>query len=270
VVAEKNRLLDRLRTKYETVKTQVETKNKEHLEKQRELFYIKPAEKITINLDIPLGDMIESFLDTHLKPQKEFLEKLWNIRGGRRTYKFKVEGRNEGGGTQYSFGNRVEIGIQMIGTTPLHEFAHAIEDLTPQAKALRAEEARKIVLKYTGKSRIEEVELEKWVSHVDSQGTVHYYTGRHGEFVFVPKGMFNTPEENRKYGYMFRVYDEDINQTGYGRGTKYHIRENVSSRFGIEMTSVGTEKIYKEPRSFANQYPEVFDMVVDLYRGKIT
>ena len=66
---------------------------------------------------------------------------------------------------------------------------------------------------------------------------------------------------------MFRIYKHDTEVKGKQRiikpATQY-------SYIGIEMPAVVAERMYSEPAKFAKEQPEVFDMVVALFRGKQT
>jgi hypothetical protein len=264
---EKHELLERLRARDIEVKTELKEKRERHTERYRELFYVAPTERVGITLNVAQNVM--GLMDTHLKPQKEFLEKIWNMRGGRQAYDIQVQSQLMGGGASYPGTNRVTIGLSNTSkTTPLHEFTHKVEELTPGARAKRALRAKEIVLTATGKQRLEDVELERHISWIDYAGVKHYQKVR-GKYVYVPKGIFNTPQEQSDYGYMFRVYQQDINETGYGRGKKYHVRAYTSDQFGVEMPSKGTEHVYNEPVKFSKRFPDVFDLVIDLYRGKL-
>lgn len=264
---EKHKILAKLYEKDRAIKKEINEKQAGYNLKRRSLFYINPADKVEIELTVggSKGSEISRYMDTHINPQKEFLEGIWSSKWGKQKFEINVHGRSGSGGTSYPGQKLVEIGTDSIETTPLHEFTHQIESQTPGIRARRAIRAKEIILKYTGKQKIEEVELERHVSYVDSDGIAHYSNKK----VFVPKGIFKTAEEESKYGYSFRVYDSDIKEMGYGRGKKYFIKPTVTERFGVEMPSTAVEHIYKNPTKFAERFPEVFDMTMDLFRGKL-
>lgn len=259
----KKDLLEKLNEGRDILVKEIDETQIRHKIKQREIFYISPENKIEIKLNV--APSLKSHMESHITPQKEFLESIWNLKGGQKEYEIKVEKQSSGGGASWTGQKKVTMGTsRMYETTPLHEFAHQVEEQTHGARAKRALRTREIILKMTGKKKLEEVELEKHIWYIDSSGKEHYHKVR-GENIYVPKGIFKTKEEQSKYGYGFRVYEQDVQ----GWGKKKHIKPNVSERFGIELVSTGTEHIYNEPKKFAERFPEVFDMVVDLYRGKL-
>jgi hypothetical protein len=263
----KHKILAKLRERNIELKAQIEQKQEGYNLKRRSLFYVNPADKVEIELTVAgsKASGISGYMDTHINPQREFLESIWSVKGGKKKFEINVHGHSGGGGTSFSGQKMVEIGTTTIETTPLHEFTHQLEDQTHGARARRAIRAKEIILKYTGKQKIEEVELERHISYVDSDGKPHYGKKK----VYVPKGIFKTPEEQAKYGYTFRVYSNDIMEKGYGRGKKYFITPRQTEQFGVEMPSTATEHIYRNPKKFAERFPEVFDMTVDLFRGKL-
>jgi hypothetical protein len=260
---DKDKLARKLMEKREEAIERMTQKNDEYNKKQREIFYISPLEKIDIKLNVSKS-MSGTTEDTLIKPQREFLESIWNLKGGKKEYEIKVEKRGGGGGTSYPGEKRVTLGTKnMAPTTPLHEFAHQVEEQTPGLRKKRAEKTKEIILKYTGKQKLEDVELEKHVWYIDSQGKEHYHKVG-GKHVYVPKGIFKTREEQSRYGYDFRVYENDVQGL-----VKKRIKPNVSEKFGVELVSTGVEHLYNEPAVFAKRFPEIFDMVVDITRGKI-
>ena len=263
--SEKYQIYNKLDEHRDEINKRLQLAREPYVTKHRGLFFVAPENQIEVKLNITAGLQKKTTVMDLINPQLEFLQKIWSGKAGQVKYDIKVEASAGGGGTSHTGQKRISLGTKnMVDTTPIHEFAHQVEEQTPGLRKKRAERAKEIVLKYTGKQKIEDVELEKHIHYIDTSGKEHYRKVG-GKDVYVPKGIFKTREEQAKYGYVFRVYSEDIQS----RFTHKRIKSNVGDRFGVEMTSETTEHIYDGPKEFAERFPEVFDMVVDLYRGKL-
>lgn len=240
-------------------------KEKEQKEKQKSIFYVGTQNQISLDLDITKGTELYKYKDK-MQEQANFIEKLWVPYHSLTDKKIKIhaKGKAGGGGAQIPGTINVEIGLNRVyDTTAMHEFAHSIEDQMGVSHA-RKEKAKKIILKRTKQKNIEDVEVKKQVSYVDSKGKEHYSSSVRGEPIYIPKGIFTDVNEESRSGYMFRVYGHDVEE----RNGKKYIRRDPSHYIGIEMPSVGVERIYNEPVKFAKEYPDIFEIVVDTFRKK--
>ncbi len=273
----------------------LDIKKKEHLEKQRELFYVGEGNRIEVKIDISKSTKLyKNYWKDYIKPQKEFIEKTWkqslhpseadirskileDIRGRGITkqeiqflgisttrqpvkYDVKMKGIKGSGGSYTGYDKLIKIGYDYpTSTTPVHELGHHIEEVTPKAEEIRTKKVKEYLEKKTRK-KLHEIELKEW-----EMIPGYTYPG-----IYIPKDVL-TPEEEHKYGYMFRIYSRHgnikIDTTSSGENK---MTINPSSKdIGTEFPSSSMEYIYSEPATFARTFPEIFDMHVDLMRGHL-
>jgi hypothetical protein len=266
IIKEKGEILKKIRDKKSTINTEIENKKKEYSQKQRELFYIDQKEKSGINLSWSVLSGIGKYEEA-IKPQKEFIEKVWVPHTNNKNIDIEIKGTKGFGG--FSDTNKsISVGREGIkGTTVvLHELFHQVESRNMGRKRARRDAAIALILKRTGKEKIEDVEIES-MTYTDSSGKIIVARDKtNRQNVFIPSGVFKSDEEREKYSYAMRVYESD---TEIRNGVRY-INRNPSEGFGVEIPAVGIQQIYENPGKFAKEAPDMFDLTVNQFRGKLT
>lgn len=242
---------------------ELEQKYPERLEKIRGLFHISPDKGVQITHEIDRHSRLyRERWSRFIEPQIKFLQNIVNFSAGStpaENVKIKISPIVGNTWSHTDVGNKgIFISTQHFTSgTPIHELVHQLDEQLGLYEK-RQKPLLNLIEKKTGK-KYTEIPLK-------NHPTI--------SSVKIPSGIL-TPEQEREYGYMFRVYPhqmQNINGVFYIREKPekwWWARDTYLDKdiYGTELLTEAARHIYENPSKFASDLPEVFDIAVNVFRG---